>query len=583
MKSGHFPFAAAVFAACLGGCALQPPSDDAAPEPQADGPVSDASHIETIYAKQPERPFSTATLYSLLAAEIAGSRQQYDVALSNYAQQARETRDPRVAERATLIARFLNANRIAAETAQIWVEEEPDNPDAISNAALALMQDGQLLAAFGMSQRLQAMGRETLFQSIAANAGSQPGEKRAELLAAFQAQLQQHPKDEQLLIGTGLLLQMQGTDEAALRQAQTALKIHPDSLPAALLEATLLHQLGHDREALERMNKLLERHPDNLRLRLQYARILTRHDLALAQKEFEILSSQAPEDPDLRLSLGLVALENGDMDTAANAFEQLLDSDQHLSSAHYYLAQIAEQQEDIPRAIIHYLRVEPGRELLPATQRLLTLLISKGDLDSAREHINRLSDEAPDQREGLQQLHAQVLIQHQHLAAAESLLDDALRRAPDNNSLQFSRALLHEKQGRLTEAERDLRNIIERDPNNSAALNALGYILTDHNIRLDEARELLSRALALNPLDPAIIDSVGWHYYRTGNYPEALTYLRRAYEAHPDPEIAAHLGEVLWVIGEHDQALGIWRGALESEPDNEIILRTLERLQVPAP
>lgn len=362
MKIAVSSLAAALTLAVLGsGCALQPATTAEETIPAAEAAAE--AEVPTTFAKQPESPFPIDTLYSLLAAEIAGSRQAYDIALSNYAQQARETRDPAIAERATLIARYLNNLEVAAEVASIWVDAQPENVEALTNAAVALMQNNQLFDAFEMSRRLQALGRETLFQSIAASAGNLSEAERQELLNIYEQQLVLTPDDEQLLVGTGLLLQLNGATDDALVLARRALKHHPQSAGAGLLEANLLQQLGQDEEALARMAKLLEYHPDNQRLRLQYARILTRHNLTLAQREFALLAEQSG-DPDLRLSLGLVAMETGDLDTASQAFEQLLDSNQHVSSAHFYIAQIAEQQEDIPRAIMHYLQVDPGRDLM---------------------------------------------------------------------------------------------------------------------------------------------------------------------------------------------------------------------------
>ena len=141
--------------------------------------------------------------------------------------------------------------------------------------------------------------------------------------------------------------------------------------------------------------------------------------------------------------------------------------------------------------------------------------------------------------------------------------------------------MLHDQRNHLAAAEEDLRTILAREPDNAAALNALGYILTDKTTRFEEARELLVKAYALNPDDPAIIDSVGWLHYRTGNYPEALIYLRRAYAAYQDAEIAAHLGEVLWVIGEKDEARQIWEDALKLTPGSEVITSTMQRLKAP--
>lgn len=565
------------------GCALQA-TPDQTPEPAAPAAVetpAPAAPDASDTPKAPERPFSRETLYSLLAAEIAGSRQQFDIALSNYAQQAKETRDPQVAERATMIARFLRNDEVAMESAVIWAEAAPESSEALANASMTLMQNGRHLEAFEMSRRLLNKGEETLFQNIAANATNLTDEQRATLLQEYLDLLATHPRDEQLLVGAGILLQQQEKLDEALGYAQTVLRQNPRSIPAAILEANLLHQLKRDEEAIGRMTALLEQHPDNIRLRLQYARILTHHDLGLAQEQFEILTEQVPHDGDLLLSLGIIALERKDTETAVTAFEKLLDRNQHLSTAHYYLGRLAEDRGNLEIALIHYLQVDQGNDFLPATVNLLDILIRTGDLVSATEHMQRTLHRLPDQASRLHLIHAQTLIKYKYLDEAETLLDRTIKNTPaeEQSNLIFARALLHDQRNRLAAAEQDLRTILKQDPDNTAALNALGYILTDKTDRFEEARELLIKAYTLNPDDPAIIDSVGWLHYRTGNYPEALIYLRRAYMAYPDAEIAAHLGEVLWVIGEKDEARQIWEDALKLTPGSEVITSTMQRLK----
>ncbi|MGM8226773.1 tetratricopeptide repeat protein [Cellvibrio sp. ARAG 10.3] len=558
------------------GCALQ--ATDQAPKP---APIVVEEPAPA--PQPPERHFPRETLYSLLVAEIAGSRQQFDIALSNYAQQAKETRDPQVAERATMIARFLREDEIAMESAVIWAEAAPDSSEALANASMTLMQNGRHLEAFEMSRHLLDKGEETLFQNIAANATNLTDDERAVLLQKYLDQLVTHPKDEQLLVGAGILLQQQEKLDEALGYAQAALTQKPNSIPAAILEANLLHQLQRDEEAIARMTALLEQYPDNIRLRLQYARILTHHDLGLAQEQFEILAEQSPNDGDLLLSLGIIALERKDTETAVIAFEKLLDRDQHVSTAHYYLGRLAEDRKDTETALIHYLQVEPGNDFLPATINLLNIMISSGDLLSATEHMKRILHRFPDQAGGLNLIHAQTLIKHNYLDAGEAVLNRALKTTPaeEQSNLLFTRAMLHDQRNHLAAAEEDLRTVLAREPDNAAALNALGYILTDKTTRFEEARELLVKAYTLNPDDPAIIDSVGWLHYRTGNYPEALIYLRRAYAAYQDAEIAAHLGEVLWVIGEKDEARQIWEDALKLSPGSEVITSTMQRLKAP--
>lgn len=575
--------------ALLLGCAQQPTGPEREPasasesaEPASD--TADAAREPEPEAAQPAptRPFTSDTLYALLAAEIAGSRQQFDIALSNYLQQAHQTRDPQVAARATHIARFLSANNALLDAALLWVEIAPDDTEAQLNAALALVQNGRLQEAFELSRQLQAKGEHTLFQNIAASAAEATDTQRERLIDGYLALLEEYPEHQELLIGTGLLMQQQGDLEPALDYASRALKEAPDSVAATILKATLLNQLERSDEALQTVVGALEDNPESLRLRLQYARLLTQHDLAMAQEQFEVLVRQEPRDPDLRLSLGIVALERGDTETAQTSFESLLDSDEHASSANFYLGQLAERQGRNEEALLYYLQVEPGSDFLQATINIMELLIDSGQLEAANDHMNRMRNRFPDRAADLYLFQARVLLQKGHEESAEALLVNALEAHPTHSDLLYSRAMLYDQQGRLEAAERDLRNILTYDPHNATALNALGYILTDKTDRHEEAYELIRQALALNPEEPAILDSMGWVLYNLGRPEEALPYLQDAMSAYPDQEIAAHLGEVLWQLGRKEEARAVWQQGLETDPESELIPATRERLGVDA-
>lgn len=560
----------------LSGCSLQSARSVAAPEQEAT--LSPQPPVE-VRIEQPSRPFPTETLYSLLTAEIAGSRAQYDLALSNYAQQARETRDPQIAERATLIARYMNNSDLALEMAQIWVDAAPHDKEALANISMAYMQGGRLRDAFIYSTRLLDEGGEPLFQNIAASAASLNEDERTKLLSDFANQLQLHPQDEQLMVGTGILLQQQGRYEEAMAMTHQALKLHPRSIPGAILEANLLHQLKRDQEAITKMASLLEFYPNNTSLRQQYARILTHHDLEQAQHQFQILVKQRPGDGDLLLSLGIIAMERKDLEMARAAFEELLDRDQHLSTAHYYLGRMAETRRDWAEAIIHYLQVESGNDFLPATLSLLDIFVRQEDFLSAQQHMNRVRLRFPDQSEALYVLHGQALLKHNYQDEADQILTEGIATFPNSTRLLFARAMLNNQRNRLAPTERDLRQILKLDAGNVSALNSLGYILADRTQRYDEARALLKKALRLKPDDPAIMDSMGWLLYRLGQYPEALGHLRSAFTAGPNPEIAAHLGEILWVVGDKTEARRIWQEGIKLAPADPVIRETLQRLK----
>ena len=141
-------------------------------------------------------------------------------------------------------------------------------------------------------------------------------------------------------------------------------------------------------------------------------------------------------------------------------------------------------------------------------------------------------------------------------------------------------SMLYERQDRLADLERMLRQVIALDPEHAHAYNALGYTLADHNQRLPEALDLITQALELSPNDPFILDSMGWVKFRMGDQVAAADYLRRAYSVRPEADIAAHLAEVLWTQGKRDQAVELLRAALLKDPKNKTVLEVVKRLGV---
>ena len=163
-------------------------------------------------------------------------------------------------------------------------------------------------------------------------------------------------------------------------------------------------------------------------------------------------------------------------------------------------------------------------------------------------------------------------------AEALQLLSESLQVLPDNIRLRYMRALQADAQNDDQVFETDMAIVLQKEPDNAHALNAMGYYLADEGIRLKEADAMITRANELLPNDPAILDSVGWVKYRQGIYKESLKYLRKAFLLASESEIAAHLGEVLWISGKNEEAKKIWNKALKHSPNNKILRETIERL-----
>ena len=175
---------------------------------------------------------------------------------------------------------------------------------------------------------------------------------------------------------------------------------------------------------------------------------------------------------------------------------------------------------------------------------------------------------------------AQLLRDNGRADQAWQMLGDALKQSPDDDGLLYAAAMAAEKSGRLDDMERLLRRVIKVKPDSAQAYNALGYSLADRGVRLPEARTLIEKAVQLSPDDAYIQDSLGWVEFRLGRLGQAQRTLQAAFDKRPDPEIAAHLGEVLWALGERDAALKTWREGQRLDPRNETLTKTLERFQV---
>lgn len=561
----------------LYGCATVPETSDV--EQETAKPPAPAKQIVA------DRPFEMDTLYSLLVAEVAGERQRFDVMLSNYVQQAEATMDPGITARATRLSRYLGAHAPALEMAQLWLQIEPENPEARYIAVAELVHSNRLLEAIPHATFLQAQGATSGFDAIGARA-QQGGDiaTTQQLLKHYQPLLEQYPEDVALNVGASLLYQHAGQLEQALTHAQNAKRASPDDFQSAAQEARVLDQMGRTDQALDSLKALVDQNPDNAHLRLQYARALLKTDLSLAQEQFAHLLSSTPEDQDLMMTIGLIEYERGLLTEAQERFTQLAhsNSSKHRSSAHYYLGRIAAMQEDAQTAIHHFQQVQPSSDYLPALSQMTELMVESGDGKQALALIanqrQSTPEDQPEQRESLFLLEAHLLTRAGMLTQAQQTLTRALEEFPQSTKLFYTRAMLFTRLDNLENAEQDFKAVLALAPENAAALNAWGYTLADQTDRLDEAYRYIHKAYQLTPDDPAVIDSMGWVEYLRGNYDEALVKLRRAMKTLPDHEIAAHLGEVLWVTGQQQEAQKIWQEGLKLVPQSDIILKTMNRL-----
>jgi tetratricopeptide (TPR) repeat protein len=377
----------------------------------------------------------------------------------------------------------------------------------------------------------------------------------------------------------GMLSAQNGRAEAALEYLDRALALQEiDGAYAA--RARVLLRLGRADEAVVSLQKAVERNPDDQNLRLTYARLLV--DIKQYDKariEFEKLLKALPDDAELLYTLGLLSLESQRLDDAEKYMMMLVRMDERDGEAQYYLGRIYENRKQYDEAIEWYEQVHIGDYQFDARLRIADMLGLAGKTDQAIEHLDAMLKGS--QSDGtLVRIYiakGELLRQAHRYEDAMAVFNTALGIVPDNSDLLYARALVAERLGRIDQLEADLKIILKTEPDNAHALNALGFTLADQTDRYQEAYDYLKRAIEIMPEDPAIIDSLGWVYYRMGNYEEAIRLLRTALSHFDDAEIAAHLGEVLWVSGDQQEARGIWQEALKKSPDDPVLQEVMQR------
>ncbi|MCK7598344.1 tetratricopeptide repeat protein [Microbulbifer sp. CAU 1566] len=548
------------------------------PQAPADRQAGNREEVADARDKEKAKPFPIETFYTLLVAEVAGNREQYDLALANYYFQAERTKDAGVAARATRIARFLNARRAALRSAQLWVELEPENPDAQLAATAELTLAGEFESAMRHAELALDLGGDAPLQSVAATAVDNE-ELAAKVLPEFRRLSGKYPHNHEVSLALAMLLRANNKHAEALTLTRQVQEKDPALLDAPLLESHILIDMGREKEARKLLENLVALYPKESRLRLQYARLLIREDLDMAQQQFAELVKQRPNDGNLILSLALIQYETKQFDSAKAMLEKLLAMEEHESAAHFYLAGIAEQQGDVRQAVTHYHNVRPGSDYVQAITRGTALLAANGELDEAHKWFEELRHRHADQHEQFYLLQTELLTKHGYLKEAQTLLASAIEANSDSKRLIYAHAMTSDQLGDMANFELGLRKLLSRDPDNANLLNTLGYKLLSYDDRLNEALVLITKALELSPDDPAIIDSMGWAHHRLGNHSLAVEYLQKALGLMPDHEIAAHLGEALWALGERQQAMQVWEQGLQKNPESKLIPAAMQRLQ----
>ncbi len=578
IKITSFALTLTCIATLIGACTTTQP-------PAATASAAEAQLVSNAQPASPETEYGNFTeeqLYQAIISELGAQRGVVEEAGDSYFDLALETRDLGIIRRAVQFASANNDMNAMLQLGLLWAEIDPADAQPHLMLSFQFLETGNYKQALSHMARVIELGGDIDFSALAARTGQLDPRTRAVLIDNLRQLTREFSDQQSIRLTLVQLLGQNGEYQEALLEFQLLIQLVDLSPRLVMLQAQILQSAGDADQAIRVMRNGVREFGDDKNLRLGYSQLLVQNEqYEAAQAQFAALMELDPQDWETLFSMALLDMELENYERAIERFTQLARIDQRADEARYYLGYIHEQREEFDAAIAAYREVRIGTQnFLAAQQQATRLAVQSGNLESAHAHLNQLSRGQPRLEILFNTIESGVLIQNDFIPEAKGLLDTALNKYPNETDLLFARVLFYDNVGDRAGSEQDLRQIILMLPEDSRALNHLGYMLADQTDRHAEALDLIERAIAISPEDPAIIDSLGWVQYKLGRYEEALANLQRAYELFPDPEVASHVGEVMWMMGREEQAKEVWRGALENQPDSELIQEVVERLQV---
>ena len=516
----------------------------------------------------------------IAAAEEALSNYDYWRASSEYRQAAALSDDSEIAKQATRFAYSYGFNKDARDSAERWVEIDSDNDEALLYLALLKLRAGEI--------KQSRNSFRTLLQR-----GDMPADERLVNLVPFLSE--EDPENADKLMrqlskpykkspyahyASAVLALYAGDSDEAQKRAKIASELKPEWLQPHLLYARALLLAGDEEAAIDYTARLVGDNPDpdpeaRLELAIMYL-AAGREDDALSQIN-QVLLEQPSRTDALRL-LAIINFRLENFDAAWQDFEDLLATGQYTMDAFYYLARIADHRGQRDRAIALYSKVTHGDNAVFSQRRAAGVLAQQKKYDQAQNHLEDFGRRHPSYAVDMLQAQAQLFSSQERYDEALEYFDRVITYRPDNENALLGKAELLLRMDRLDDALDAYRLAVKKWPDNAIVLNALGYTLADRTEEYREAEKLIRKALKLNPDSAAIIDSYGWVLYRQGDYEKALVELERAYVQLEDPEVAAHIIEVLWKMDRSDEAMERLVEAEERWPESPLLENVRNRV-----
>jgi tetratricopeptide (TPR) repeat protein len=550
------------------------------------------------------KPLDAEFVYQYLVAEIAGQRGDFATSGSIFYQLAKSEEDARFAERAAKIAVYGNVGNLVLPAVELWAHLDPNSTEAQQAMIEILIKTDRLNEAEPYLSQLLAKPETRASGFLFINNLLNRSANKIGVLFLTQSLAEPYPNLAEAHFSVAQAAINANQNSVALDALNQAEKLKPGWGLAAILKGQLLFSES-PQNAIDYTQAFLKKYPKSNEIRLNLCKMLvSQKQYALAKKEFPTILAQAKQEvskheyaqksspqqspknanpldlaeknlADITAVLGLLAMQGEDYPTAKTYFEESLKSElKEPEQIYLQLGQISEKQSDDVSARAWYEKITAGSRYLESRLSIANIIARQTNVDQAIKFLDDVDNLSAEQQILVIQAEAQILAKAKRAQEAFELLAKTVSSMPNTPELVYDYALMAERIGKYEVMEKELRRVIQEKPDFAAAYNALGYSFADRNIKLDEALELIKKALEISPNDHYMLDSLGWVYYKKGDLNQAETYLKQAFDIHQDPEIAAHLGEVLWQKGQREQAKKIWGDALRADPENETLVST---------
>ena len=559
--------------------------------------ICGAAHAAAPKSGKPDNSTLDGELfYQLLVGEMSAQSGDNGSAFSLMLDAARKANSARLYERAVEIAYQSRNGEAALEASHAWVKAFPSSKEANRYQFQILLGLNKIaetqepirreLAGLAPTERVGVINM--LPRYFARTTDKKLAATVVEKTLALEMVNRITGPAAWTAVGT---IRLQANDtEGALEAIRRGVSLDAMAQEPVLLAISMIGPKAPGAEAIVRKHLLTKPAAE---VRMGYARSLAAFQrFSEAHTQTQLLSAERPDFADAWLMRGSLEIQDNQWTQAEASLKtyvtltpppadpaQGATMGRGLVQAYLMLAQVAEQGQRLDDAKAYLVAINSPSDALRVQRRQAGILARQGKVEEARLLIRQVPElQASD---ALDKINAEVqlLRDNRQFVAAYELVKETTARYPEETELLYDQAMLAEKLGKAEEMESLLRKVMQAKPDYHHAYNALGYSLADRNVRLDEARQLIKQALVYAPDDPFITDSLAWVEFRSGNAEEALRLLRGAYQARPDAEIAAHLGEVLWTVGQREQAAAVWKEGLGLNPQNETLQETMRRLR----